>query len=437
MILAIWIRIAYFQNTVFQPPIIRGDAVSYVQYAFNLVNHGTFSKDRATVTKPPQPDAYWAPGYPAFIAAAMTLERRFGTDTYKTIIYSQAFMGSLIAALTLLIGGLFLSHYWALLAATLVVFSPHLISLGNYLLTETLFTLTLLLAIYAFLIAFQRQLRWLFAIAGLLFSACYMVNPVALFTPILFVGLAIALYKTKQRKSLSESTMLVAPCLLVFFMVVGTWAVREAVNVPADAPSGSSRLLTNLVIGSHDDYHAIWRADPRDPNNPAAVDSRFIEGSYTIFFSLMFDRIRQDPLHYANWYLIKKPIVLWDWNILVGQGDIYVYPVAFSLYDVSKVAIVTYVFMQATHFWLLGFAALGLLFAYRQFRMTASDAVDDSPLFIYLSIFYVSTIYVIAQAEPRYSIPLRPEMYLCAAYFLSQLVTYVQTRLSLAATKPT
>ena len=423
--LALWIRVEYFHNTVVDNPI-RGDAAQYVQYALNLVNYGVFSKDRATDT--PQPDSYWAPGYPAYIAIAMLLEKNHGINAYRTLIYSQAFTGALIAVFTLLTGRLFLHHYWALFAAILVAFSPHLISLGNNVLTETLFTLLLLVSIYSFLLAFLHRQKSLYLLSGSLFGLSYLVNPVAFFTPIFLTALALFLYRSKQNLSIGTSLRLAAPCLLVFFVIVSIWAARGAINVGDDSPTGSSRLLGNIIIGTHHDFHDIWRANPRDPNNPATIDNREIEGSFSAFFDLLLTRIKQDPLHYAKWYFLQKPLMLWDWNILTGQGDIYVYPVEYSLYHISKPARLTYSIMLAAHYWLFSFAVLGLFFAYRQHKDAASSTSAAIPLFLYLTVIYVSSVYVIAQAEARYSIPLRPEMYLCSAYFLSQLFGYIRAR---------
>ncbi len=433
-ILALWIRVEYIQNTLLEHPI-GGDATRYVQYAVNLVNYGTFSKDQATDT--PQPDAYWAPGYPTFIASTMLLENKFGFDTYRRIIFLQAVMGSITVVLTLLLGRLFLNHQWALVAATLTAFSPHLISLGNYVLTETLFALLFLLSIYIFILAFTYQYRGLFTLAGTLFGLAYLVNPVVFFTPILFAALAVLLYKYKQEKPLLASLVLIAPCLIVFFIMVGGWAARGAVSVPTDSPSGSSRLLTNLVIGAHHDFHTIWRANTRDPNNPATIDLTVIGDSYPAFINLMLDRISEEPLHYAKWYLLQKPIMLWDWNILTGQGDIHVYPVKFSLYQVSKPALLSYVIMRSMHYWLFGFSILGLIFVFRQYKRAGSDTLAVTSLFLYLSVIYISAVYVISQAEARYSIPLRPEMYLCAAYFFSQVTTFARKYKSLTAANST
>lgn len=416
--MALWIRINYFHYTDVNIPI-RGDAAHYVQYAFNLVNHGVYSKSRNTDT--PTPDAYWAPGYPAFIATAMIMEKNFGTDTYRTIIYAQACIGALIAILTLLLGRQFLPHCWAFFAATLVVFSPHLVSLGNYVLTETLFSLFFLASIYIFVLAFFKKNNWLFALSGLLFGASYLVNPVAFFTPLIFTGIAVFLYQKMPEISLSSAIKILVPCLLTFSLCVGGWAIRGTVNVPQDSASSSTRLLTNLIIGSHHNFHSMWRENPRNPSNPATIDEANLQGSYSAFAQLLTERVADNPLHYAHWYFIQKPIMLWDWNILVGQGDIYVYPVNYSLYHTSKPAIFTYSVMRASHYWLFGCALLGLIFL--AVNLKENDKKTTVSLFIYSAVIYVSAVYVISQAEARYSVPLRPLMYLGAAYFLSMFVS--------------
>ncbi len=58
------LRLSYNANTVIVEPI-RADAANYLIYANNLLDHATFSKDRAS---PPVADSYWAPGYPTFLA---------------------------------------------------------------------------------------------------------------------------------------------------------------------------------------------------------------------------------------------------------------------------------------------------------------------------------------------------------------------------------
>lgn len=411
-LLSFWIRLSYFENTIFDNPV-RGDAAQYIKYANNLVNYHTFSKQWGT--SEPSPDSYWAPGYPTFLAAAISIAKITGFDAYTLIIYAQVIMGTLIAVTTLLLGRLFLTPSWALLAATLTSLSPHLVTIGGYLLTETLFTLLLLLAIYCFSLAYLSKSTKVFTLAGLFFSLSYLVNPVVFFTPILLVLAAI--YFPGMRKT-GDKKIIYIPGLIILFTVAGAWSIRGEVNVPEGSISSSNRLLTNLVIGSHSNYHEIWRNNPRDQNNPAGVDIKNINGSFSAFGNLFAERFAAAPSHYISWYLSEKPIFLWDWEILTGQGDIYVYPVKISWYHTSKIAIASYAIMKSLHFWLFAFAIVGILLWRKN-----SQGRDNLPVFIYITTIYISAIYVVTQSEARYSIPLRPEMYLCAVFFMSRVFT--------------
>lgn len=69
---------------------IRGDAVAYVQYASNLIEHGVFSKGRGGQ---PLPDSYWSPGYPVFLAISSVLASFFKVGFYPFALFLQAVMG--------------------------------------------------------------------------------------------------------------------------------------------------------------------------------------------------------------------------------------------------------------------------------------------------------------------------------------------------------
>lgn len=415
--ISLWIRISYFQQTVIDIPV-RGDAVSYVQYAKNIIQYGTFSKDKKS---PPTPDSYWAPGYPTFLAGVIIVGDISGIDSYQLAMYSQVVFGTLIAVLTLLLGRLFLNQYWSLLPSILVSLSPHLISMGGYLLTETLFSFLLLASIYTFSLAFGNKSRLLFSLSGLLFGLSYLVNPVMLFIPIFLAISAGLSYMMKGMKIKNICTNLLAPFLMIFLVIFASWFTRGMVNIPLGQASSSDRLLTNLIIGSHSDFFDFWRNNPRDKNNPATKDGQIINGSFSTFGKLMASRILDDPTHYAKWYLIDKPILLWSWNILFGQGDIYVYPTIISLYQRSRLSLISYSIMKSAHYWLYGCALLGFVFLFR-----ANKHVPYIPIFLYITLIGISAIYVISQSEPRYSIPLRPEMYLCAVFFVYRLFSYTR-----------
>ncbi|MGR9100190.1 MAG: hypothetical protein ACU826_06450 [Gammaproteobacteria bacterium] len=51
-----------------------------------------------------------------------------------------------------------------------------------------------------------------------------------------------------------------------------------------------------------------------------------------------------------------------------------------------------------------------------------SKTNGTAPTALYIGRVYFSVISVVTQAEPRYSFPLRPEMYLCAVFFISAML---------------
>jgi len=418
-VLSLWIRISYFQQTIVNTPI-RGDARQYVLYANNIVQNGTFSlaSDPAFV----KPDSYRSPGYPFLIALSILGERVLGVNSYNLLMYTQAILGVLIALISFMTARLFLTTKWSVAPALLVALSPHMISLGNNILSETLYSFLLLVAVYCFSYAFVRGTKWPLFVSGLFFGLAYLANQVVFFAPLLLVVAAIIYFYKKNEKIVAERSALIS-FVIIFFIVVGAWTARNIINVPAGQSSGSSRLLNNLVVGAHSDFYDIYRAGPQYlKDNPVTEDEKIINGSYKTFVKLMFGRIKEDPGHYLKWYMLDKPLLLWSWNILVGQDDIYVFPVIESLYQKSRLALASYSIMKSLHYWLLSCSVLGIFYLLKN-----GERAQVVLIFNYVVLVYMSFVYVVTQAEPRYSIPFRPEMYLCAVFFLSKTTEYLSS----------
>tara|TARA_R110000823_G_scaffold91174_4_gene201147 strand:- start:39842 stop:41203 length:1362 start_codon:yes stop_codon:yes gene_type:complete len=409
-----FLRYSYMHGTEVINPGGAGDAGYYLRYANNLVQHAVFSKQASTTT--PAPDAYWAPGYPALLAALIASAEGAGVDAYLTIRTVQITLGTTAILFTFALGICFMPAPWALLAALLVALSPHLVSTEQYLLSETLTLFLLLASLLLFVRGIQRRSTLLQCGAGIGFALTYLTNPVSLF----IAPVAVAVTWLAGPRGPDGERMLTRRAALMILgplLVAGAlWTLRGALSVPADSPTAGSRLLTNLVQGMHADFHSAWRANPRDPDNPATVDLALVDGSYPRFAARLADKFAADPTGMLHWYLLEKPLLLWDWDIRVGAGDIYTYPIFYSLYQTSKPALATYVVMRSVHLWLVAFGVLSLVFLIR--HRTAQHWV---PLVLYACLAYVSAVYAITQAEPRYSFPLRPEMYLMAAFFLWRL----------------
>ena len=400
---------------------VQGDAAAYLVYGTNLLEHGTFSRDRKN--NPPVPDAFWSPGYPGFLAGSLKLARIFDLPRLKFLLAAQLALGLLTILFTYLLAKEFLPGFWPLLPSALVAMSPHLVAIGQNLLTETLFGCLLVFSIYFYVLGIDRNRRRYLFIAGIGFACAWLVNPVSLLVAPLLCAAALLARNSGSspgRPSLWQVTiMLVTPLLLVVLL----WTVRTSVSVPEGGLKSSDRLLTNLIIGMHSDYHDIWRANHSDKNNPATLDEAAIDGSFATFAQVLGDRVSAEPVSMMAWYLVRKPWVLWSWEVQVGYRDIYIYPIKRPLYERSAPAIVSYVLMKNTHTLLLLFAAAGIIFLPRK-----KQEKRWIPVVIYLSSIYISLVYIVTQADPRYSFPLRPELYLCATYFLASLVAVIRSR---------
>ena len=142
-----------------------------------------------------------------------------------------------------------------------------------------------------------------------------------------------------------------------------------------------------MVIGAHSNYYDIYRQNPRNTDNPANVDLRDINGSFTLFLEIMKERIAADPIHCAQWYFLEKRLLLWNWNILAGQGDIFEYPVKYSLYQKSTAALASYSIMKFLHYWLFSFAILSIIFILKEANEDSEKNVIVT-MFLYHCILY-------------------------------------------------
>jgi 4-amino-4-deoxy-L-arabinose transferase-like glycosyltransferase len=423
--IALVARLSYVTHTEVYKPISK-DARYYFNYAHNLVHHGVFSMQTAET---PTPDSFWAPAYPALLAAILYLTG--AKQFYKSTLLVQAILGALIAVMVFAIGAHFLPLWAAAGAGILTACSPHLISLGGYLLTETLFAFMLVSFLLAYIRALKTQKALWFGLAGILAGISYLVNPVFFFLPFLIATLFFLRHQEARYPSATGKKKLITAFLITFMLPFLLWSLRGHLNVPSTSQSSADRALTNFIIGAHHDFYDIWRANIRDPNNPAEIDKRAVKGSWLKFVGILSQRISDSPGHYAKWYLYDKPKLLWSWNILVGQGDIYIYPVITSWFNTSKSAFWLHLIMKSIHGWLVLIGILGVIFIFKKIRRPEDEMIAA----VYVMVVYVSAVYVILQAEPRYSIPLRPAMYLCAMFGLWQICRLAKTLFNRMSTK--
>lgn len=134
-------------------------------------------------------------------------------------------------------------------------------------------------------------------------------------------------------------------------------------------------------------------------------------------------------MEHIVWFFLKKPISFWSWNIVAGQGDVFIYPVQRTPYSDEPPFVWSHRLMKFLHLPLVCLGLLGCVLSWlpaatRQMRPEALPVVR----FISLLLVYFTALHVVGAPFPRYSIPLRPFIYGMAIFSAAFLWSHVRHR---------
>jgi 4-amino-4-deoxy-L-arabinose transferase-like glycosyltransferase len=398
VLVALLLRILYSTRATVEAPI-SGDATQYMAYAWNMLHSGTFSKVIPGSGGMVVPDGYRGPGYPLLLYVALWIGETSGS-WYAFVLKIQAALGAATVLVSMLLGRRFLPAPLALLSGLVLALWPHLITINGYLLSETLFGFLLVLSLWTSCLVFEDPSKKRCLLAGLASGLACLVNPIYLLFPWLIAAL-IGIGKNWKPALLFLAVAMALPT---------AWSVRNAGL--AEQPEASSRIVQNFVQGSWPLFQAAYMSRDVDPvprQILAAVsrEEQLMAQAPLAGLQGMWDRFSVRPLDYLGWYVLDKPYLLWDWDIRIGQGDIYIIHTENSpfetnpIWHAAKLALhwLNPVFFFASLLFALGVVVLG-------FRKQGD--VNRTALMLALFYLYVTGLHVVLQAEPRYSIPYRP-----------------------------
>jgi hypothetical protein len=408
-VLALALRWYYVSTAVVLNPV-RGDATQYFAYAWNLIHHGIFAKT-APGAAVLIPDSYRDPGYPAFLALWM---KALGTGNawYAAVLLCQALLGALTVTVATQLGRHWLPMRWAIAAGLLMAIWPHSITITGYLLTETLFGF--LCALGLLLIArgcVHGNTGWALA-GGFVLGAAALTNAVLLPFGVLLAGF-LAWRKLASRK--------VCVALAIGALLLpGAWTVRNLhIPPPAAGSTSKDRALQNFVQGAWPGFHTAYRdsifgdaatrSGARVTLHAVKEEIATFQASFTEGGHAVLRRFSQAPLHYVGWYLFGKPHELWDWAIVIGQGDIYVYPTRNSPFQTSPPWIALAAVCRAMNMMIMLLALASLLVVWRRNVGMLDTSTNRAALISVICLLaFATAVYATLQAEPRYSVPFRP-----------------------------
>jgi 4-amino-4-deoxy-L-arabinose transferase-like glycosyltransferase len=412
LVLAIsaWIQFTVASRTVTQAPL-RADAAHYFSYAYNLRHYGIYSGALSWDARQqvPVPDSIATPGYPLFLLAVPGLApEQAWLDRVSRV---QAALGVLSVWLVYLVGARLLGPGAALAGALLAATSPHLATISTYLLTESLFLFLLLASVLATLAALQAGGRWRYALAGLAWGLCSLVRPTMQFLPALFLLAALLLPALRAYRR--GAALLLAG----FLLAQAPWLLRNQLMPPG--PPEPDLMISFLHHGSYPGF--MYHDDPASYGYPYRFDpdNERITRDVPSVLADIAGHFREQPLTYANWYLVGKPGKFLSWGIINGFGDIYTYPPIRSPYlEDLRFALIRYAaLLMHWPLMLLGLAgAFVAAWRPRALGLDASGAVVARVLAAV--VLYAVGLHMIGAPFPRYAIPFRPFFYLLALAML-------------------
>ncbi|MBF0631945.1 MAG: glycosyltransferase family 39 protein [Magnetococcales bacterium] len=420
LLLGGWMRWVAVEQTVVIAPL-RSDAFEYFNYAFNLRHHGTYALtpwDERTAA--PRPDAFRTPGYPIFLTPFVSGPP---TPSMLQMVYRvQALLGTLTLFAVWILARRLLPPPAALIVTFLAAISPHLITMNHYLLTETLFAF-LLLASLAAMKPDGHQGGWF--LAGMLLAAAALTRPALQYfiVPAVLFLVMTGTSARKKRMALAMTVgfmLLFIPWLARNQWVLGTWSADRA-------------TIATLHHGLYPGF--TFQDDPRSFGFPYRFDPRSeeISRSMDTVVTEMKRRFTREPGRHLRWFLLEKPIWLWSWGIIQGQGDAFVYPVADTPFVRHPLFQFLHRIMYATHgIWVI-LGAIGLIIAWIPAHRSPGTWVAR---LIGLVLLYMTFIHMLGAPFPRYNIPLRPLAYILALYSLVIVFHSLRDFLSNRKTNP-
>ncbi len=405
-----YLRLKSATDTIVDMPL-RSDAGEYFAYAYNLRHKGVYSLSKhgiGDLNNPVPADAVRSPGYPLFLYPFVD-----GLPSF-TMIRRIVGVQTLLSVIGLLLGYIlfssFLPRFLALASCLLLALSPHLIVANSYVLTESLSCFLLIVMGCAMYLLVERPSAYSAALLGIAIALANYVRPWLQLLPILLM-----VFMRYQLPTTKSSWKLACWMLLAFLLVCSPWPIRNLISLG----TLSDRTLTECFV-RHGIYPDFMFDDRKETYGyPYRFDPRLnqISSSYSSLAAELQRRFREQPAKHLRWFLVGKPLALWDWNIVQGVGDAFVYPLDNTPYYTDVWFRFTHQIMRNCHGFLVLLMVIGSLLVWlpREKLRIASNSLIMAR-FVSLILIYFSLFHMLGFPLPRYAIPLRPFMYAMACF---------------------
>ena len=423
-----WLRIEASIKTEVDRPL-RSDALGYFSSAYNMKQYGVYSRDQSFLLEKkegkPKPDAVSPPGYPLFLLP-------FASDapTDKTILHitlTQAVLGILTILLTFITASQFMGRTWALAPSLLVAISPHLVNSGVYVLTESLFTFLMMATITCLAIQINKpENRWLPVAFGLLLGAAALTRPTLNYILPFLLAALLPFFGKELRWKWALGV------IAGYAIIMAPWSTRNWLNLDNQS---STLIISTLVHGHYPG--AMYKWDPQTLGYPYRFDPEIAQLTTSVSAALqgIMARASAEPITYAIWYLIGKPLMFLSWDDVASTGEFFTYPTTVSPYHSAPLFLASKYVMWATHYIWLILAVLAVFATANRWKDAAQDRKLLIPLLLSVFFTYFILVHIAGFPIARYSVPLLPVIFILAAYSLLIMQNEYKQRLSLIKNK--
>ena len=408
-----------------------GDAAKYLLYAYNLKNFGIYSMsdmamlpadtNSSTAREVLQPDALVSPGLPLFISRFLGGE--YTEEQRDRILFAQVFLSSATILLAFLAFAPS-SRLLALGVAVLTAFSPHLVNMNLFFLTEPLFCFFLIAFVWL-LSRLQKATTWtLLLLAGLVFGMAILTRPwIQGYLLILLPFLVIS----STRLPLKKAALIVIGAAIL----VTPWLVRN--KIAFGTTTDPTLSVNSIRHGMYPDM--MFNGQPESRGYAYQFDpmSAELETSADATLAELKRRAAEAPGEYAYWYLIGKSTTVLSWEMIAAADAVFVYPANNSPYFTRPVFYLSSYYMERVHGLLMALAIVGVLMVWLPARF---QYLQQKTLFfaraMSLLVLYFLLMHSIGAPYPRYSVPMRPIMYGMSLLPVLFAVRAIKHRLSAA-----
>jgi 4-amino-4-deoxy-L-arabinose transferase-like glycosyltransferase len=381
------------------------DAADYDRHALSLARVGTYPPSK--LVRAEGPTAFRPPGYPYLLAAAYRLTGTTGSERRTEV--GRA-LGALLGLVAVLFVGLIARRIWGpkagILAMGIAAVYPPLITVGDALLSESLFTCLVLAGVWSVLkYRSSPRIGWLLA-AGALAGLAALTRTNGIVVLVALIA-GVALPRRPRRRQLADAAVL----LVTAVVMIVPWTIRNAIAMDAFVPVSDQDGFT--LEGTYND---VSRLDSKAPGawRPVLVppylavlmrpNIREVDANQRLR-SLAFKYIEDHPT-----YLGKVAF----WNMLrltalssPGKGA-----------DQMGAA-ETGISLRSLHVNNYAFYVLALL----GFVAAAVGGWRGAPVFVWLVPLFLVLSLIFVISSPRYRVPCDPFLVLVAASGIARWVS--------------